>query len=131
MADLTVDFGHMLLLSELCEGYGAQSSSVRVTGTLAERNAPEDTCVIEHEGARVVVETAFLEGFAPGGAASPQLQFIGEIVAPAAAAAPHPPRVRARVWRDVSGMDMNLYKEAIMVQRKFLMDQDAAGDGAA
>ena len=92
-------------------------SQVRVLGMLVELDIVAGRAVIERCEARVAVDTALLEDtpFHLG----ELLEFIGELYI---RSAEDPPVLRARIVRNVTGLNLQLYQRVVADLRTFLQE---------
>ncbi|KAJ3020922.1 hypothetical protein HKX48_009526 [Thoreauomyces humboldtii] len=121
--------GEILHISEIVSSQGSNAPvSVRVLGTLVAFDSTNSLALIDHLGARLTVDAQLLGPFHHR--LKSLLQFIGEIdrqwVPPPNIAfePPRPPRgpgmvLRARIVRNVDGLDVPLYDQALQIRRKF------------
>ena len=109
-----VSHGEGLHIPEiLARGLGANNLSVRVLGTLVHMDTVAARLAIEHQSARLEVDTSALEArvYQQG----QLLQFIGEMVVCEHAA----PLLRARIVRDMDIQDLDLYDRSLKAKRDF------------
>ena len=110
----TVRCGEILHIEEVLSlGRAANAKSVRVLGALLEFDAETCRAVIEHQGTRLTVDTSALGStiFRAG----ELMQFIGEV----SLADADTLELRARVVRNVSGLNLDLYDQAVHAKRQF------------
>eukprot|EP00968_Pinguiococcus_pyrenoidosus_P010057 scaffold797_cov236-Pinguiococcus_pyrenoidosus.AAC.8 len=114
---VTFSFGRPAFVSEVASG-AFDAQSVRVAGVVESHDAAARSFALADGGHAVAIDAGFLEALPLRVGSSAQV--IGEVVVD-----PSGRRLVARVARDVTGMDFHLYKEAVKLQRRFLMDDDA------
>jgi CST complex subunit TEN1 len=118
-------FGEILLLKELyqcsatdeCDSASSEvvGKYVRVTGYIEEYDPLKAQCLVSHGDSRLLVDLklVFPEHMTVGSL----FQFIGEL-----AGVPAPDRLllKARVAKNVNGMDMKLFEQSLLTRRRFL-----------
>ncbi|RUS22041.1 telomere-capping, CST complex subunit-domain-containing protein [Endogone sp. FLAS-F59071] len=134
MATKIIPHGVVYFLSEItADSQHMIGRSVRVNGTLLEYDAHANRAVIEHEGARLLVDTSLL-GVFPHRERS-LFQWIGEISVSDEHTAAAPLILRARVVRNIDGLDLRLYEQAVRLRRRFerssRRQSDQSGTGIA
>ncbi|GFQ05724.1 hypothetical protein PHJA_002716500 [Phtheirospermum japonicum] len=93
-----------------------QGASFRVTGMLQDYNLETAIAVIVDEGASLKVDTQHLKLNIRSGSI---YQFIGELhIEPSNEAI-----LKARVGRNVDGLDLNLYRETLKLLKEFQAEQ--------
>ena len=121
-------FGEIMLISDLplpCDG-SLHGRSVCVTGRVITYNTREDRVTLQHDGSSLEVSTSLLctnDDEDPRFLRNAMCQFIGEIQETRVVQADTTVWRRtlvARVVSAVDGLNMNLYAEALKVQREFL-----------
>jgi hypothetical protein len=95
-------------------GESAHGSSVRVMGVLESFDPDASRGVIAMDGASLAVDVSLVPGADPHRVGS-MYQYIGEVDVRGADRT-----LRARVARCVDGLDVEVYKRALQVRRKFL-----------
>nr|GMD66436.1 CST complex subunit TEN1-like [Ipomoea batatas] len=108
MAASAIRAGALVTLQELnpSSPFFKQGASLRVTGKLQEYNVETDSAVISN-GLNISIR--------PGSI----YQFIGELhIGPSDEAI-----LKARVGRNVDGMDLNLYHQSLQLLRNFVDEQ--------
>ncbi|CAM9687441.1 unnamed protein product [Discosporangium mesarthrocarpum] len=117
--DLTIQPGKIHLLHEVIQGVA--TGSVRVIGSLRSYDAAADEAMIEYKGASLPVNTSLIPGFQFR--QDSLFEFIGEVEDGGGGGATGK-KLRARVYRNVDGLDTNLFEKALRVRRAFLADPD-------
>ena len=95
-------------------GENAHGSSVRVMGVLESFDPDASRGVIAMDGASLAVDVSLVPGADPHRVGS-MYQYIGEVDIRGADRT-----LKARVARCVDGLDIEVYKRALQVRRKFL-----------
>ncbi|RKO93863.1 telomere-capping, CST complex subunit-domain-containing protein [Blyttiomyces helicus] len=93
------------------------ASTVRVLGKLISYDVPTNIAVIEHGGERLLVDVTLLGDF-PHRLKS-LLQFIGELEDHAPHAGGGSVVLRARIVRNVDGLDLKLFEQSLLIRRRF------------
>ncbi|KAJ3034926.1 hypothetical protein HDV00_004536 [Rhizophlyctis rosea] len=113
----------------LADPKGKAGETVRVLGKLLAFDPVNNMAQIEHAHTNLVVDTSLLGNFSHRNKSL--LQFIGELddwVVPARQQMPSSPAthaggeyviLRARIVRNVDGLDLTLYDKALQIRRKF------------
>ncbi|KAH6769641.1 telomere-capping [Perilla frutescens var. hirtella] len=118
MATSTISVGALVSLQELNPSSPnfKQGASFRVTGKLQEYDLETAVAVIVDGDASLKVNTQYLKlNLRPGSL----YQFIGELhIEPNNEAI-----LKARVGRNVDGLDMNLYRQTLQLLRQFQAEQ--------
>nr|GLL42251.1 CST complex subunit TEN1 [Ipomoea trifida] len=118
MAASAIRAGALVTLQELnpSSPFFMQGASLRVTGKLQEYNVETDSAVISNGNASLRIDTERLNiSIRPGSI----YQFIGELhIGPSDEAI-----LKARVGRNVDGMDLNLYHQSLQLLRNFVDEQ--------
>lgn len=113
-----ISSGALVTLQELDSGspHFKQGASLRVTGKLQEFNLESAIAIIIDGGATLKIDTQHLSlNFRVGSI----YQFIGELrIQP-----DNEGVLKARVGRNVDGMDLNLYHQSLQLLREFQADQ--------
>jgi len=96
--------------------------SVRVLGKLKEYDLQTNTALLEHNNWYIKVDTTFLENFPCK--INSLFQFIGEIINKEISTTYQMNEVnnvaiKARVGRNIDGMDVSLYEKALAIRRNF------------
>ncbi|KAI3690085.1 hypothetical protein L2E82_48060 [Cichorium intybus] len=118
MASADTPSGALVLLQELTSSssHFKQGASLRVTGKLQEYNVETAIAVIADGGATLAIDTQHLRLNLRVGSL---YQFIGEL-----SIQPNNDGIlKARVGRNVDGMDLNLYQQSLKLLRQFQSDQ--------
>ncbi|KAL3829356.1 hypothetical protein ACJIZ3_018158 [Penstemon smallii] len=118
MGTSAVSAGALVTLQELNPSSSnfKQGASFRVTGKLQEYNLETAVATIVDEGASLKVDTQYLKLNLRAGSF---YQFIGELhIEPDNEAI-----LKARVGRNVDGMDLNLYRQSLQLLRQFQDEQ--------
>ncbi|KAJ0482484.1 hypothetical protein HanIR_Chr13g0654431 [Helianthus annuus] len=113
-----VPSGSLVILQELNSSspHFKDGASLRVTGKLQEYNVETAIAVIADGGATLAVDTQHLRLNLRVGSL---YQFIGEL-----SIQPHNEGIlKARVGRNVDGMDLNLYQQSLKLLRHFQSEQ--------
>ncbi|XP_022001992.1 CST complex subunit TEN1 isoform X1 [Helianthus annuus] len=115
-----VPSGSLVILQELNSSspHFKDGASLRVTGKLQEYNVETAIAVIADGGATLAVDTQHLRLNLRVGSL---YQFIGEL-----SIQPHNEFqgiLKARVGRNVDGMDLNLYQQSLKLLRQFQSEQ--------
>ncbi|KAL2464163.1 hypothetical protein Fot_52119 [Forsythia ovata] len=121
MAASSVSSGALVMLEELnpSSPYFKQGASIRVTGKLQEFNVEVAVAVLVDGSATLKVDTQHLNLNLH---MSSIYQFIGELQIDASNEA----ILKARVGRNVDGMDLNLYRQSLQLLRDFQADQNSS-----
>ncbi|KAL2464198.1 Phospholipase D p1 [Forsythia ovata] len=121
MAASSVSSGALVMLDELnpSSPYFKQGASIRVTGKLQEFNVEVAVAVLVDGSATLKVDTQHLNLNLH---MSSIYQFIGELQIDASNEA----ILKARVGRNVDGMDLNLYRQSLQLLRDFQADQNSS-----
>eukprot|EP01097_Dermamoeba_algensis_P002159 TRINITY_DN1861_c0_g1_i1.p1 TRINITY_DN1861_c0_g1~~TRINITY_DN1861_c0_g1_i1.p1 ORF type:complete len:131 (+),score=19.52 TRINITY_DN1861_c0_g1_i1:46-393(+) len=111
---MNVSFGHgeVYFTSEL-QNPSLLGKSVKTFGIITEYNAQSEEILLKHREEKLRVDISLISSIVncvPGAA----FQFIGELKADSEGQVLH-----ARVGRNIDGMDLSLYEEAIVLKRKF------------
>ncbi|KAG8370466.1 hypothetical protein BUALT_Bualt14G0119800 [Buddleja alternifolia] len=118
MATSAISAGALVNLQELTPSSPnfKQGASFRVTGKLQEYNLETAIAVIVDEGASLKIDTQHMKlNLRPGSI----YQFIGELhIEPNNEAI-----LKARVGRNVDGLDINLYRHSLQLLREFQTEQ--------
>ncbi|KVH91695.1 CST complex subunit TEN1 [Cynara cardunculus var. scolymus] len=118
MASTAIPSGALVILQELNSSslHFKQGASLRVTGKLQEYNVETAIAVIADGGATLAVDTQHLRLNLRMGSI---YQFIGELsIQPS-----NEGILKARVGRNVDGIDLNLYHQSLKLVRQFQSDQ--------
>ncbi|KAJ9536958.1 hypothetical protein OSB04_029691 [Centaurea solstitialis] len=118
MASSGIPSGALVILQELDSSsiHFKQGASLRVTGKLQEYNVETAIAVIADGGATLLVDTQHLRLNLREGSI---YQFIGELsIQPN-----NEGLLKARVGRNVDGIDLNLYHQSLKLIRQFQSDQ--------
>ncbi|XP_052206662.1 CST complex subunit TEN1 [Diospyros lotus] len=118
MASSAINAGALVTLQELnpTSPYFKQGASLRVTGKLQEYSVETAIAVIIDGNATLKIDTQHLNLNLRNGST---YQFIGELlIQPDNEAI-----LKARVGRNVDGMDLNLYHQSLKLLREFISDQ--------
>ncbi|PIN08408.1 hypothetical protein CDL12_19009 [Handroanthus impetiginosus] len=118
MATSVISAGALVTLQELNPSSPnfKQGASLRVTGKLQEYTLETAVAVIVDGGASLKVDTQLLKINLRAGSI---YQFIGELhIEPSNEAI-----LKARVGRNVDGLDINLYHQSLLLLRKFQAEQ--------
>ncbi|KAJ6794346.1 uncharacterized protein M6B38_148730 [Iris pallida] len=118
MSSSTINPGILVALPELepSSPFFKQGMSLRVTGKLQEYIVETAVAIIIDGGATLMIDTQNLRdlGFRIGSI----YQFIGELlIQPENDAI-----LKARVGRNVDGIDLNLYHQSVLLRRQFESD---------
>ena len=120
---MTHQSGEIVFLNELYNNYGGNviGKYVRVTGHVSWLDAAQRRCQITYDKFVLFVDLENVDMAAL--TLDTLVQFIGEIrqiegVSPSAQL-----ELKANVIRIVNGLDMRLFKEAILARREFLLQQ--------
>ncbi|KAM0010142.1 hypothetical protein Hdeb2414_s0080g00780251 [Helianthus debilis subsp. tardiflorus] len=117
-AAAAVPSGSLVILQELNSSspHFKEGASLRVTGKLQEYNVETAVAVIADGGATLAVDTQHLRLNLRVGSL---YQFIGELsIQP-----DNEGILKARVGRNVDGMDLNLYQQSLKLLRHFQAEQ--------
>lgn len=110
--------GTIRSLREVCDNVGSMDGqSVRVMGFLQEFDPGTSRAVVAMEGVSLDVDTSLVPNGDPHRLGS-MYQYIGEL--DVSEGMGETPLLRARVARNVDGLDQETYKRALQVRRKFL-----------
>lgn len=118
MASPAINFGAMVTLQELqpSSPFYKQGASLRVTGRLQAYSAETAMATIADGSASLRINTQHLRGL--NFRVDSVYQFIGELlIQPDNEAV-----LQARVGRNVDGIDLSLYHQALQLLRKFQAD---------
>lgn len=118
MASADTPSGALVLLQELTSSssHFKQGASLRVTGKLQEYNVETAIAIVADGGATLAIDTQHLRLNLRVGSL---YQFIGEL-----SIQPNNDGIlKARVGRNVDGMDLNLYQQSLKLLRQFQSDQ--------
>lgn len=118
MAASAISFGALVTLEELVPSspHFKQEASLRVTGKLQEYDIETAIASIVEGNASLKIDTQHLKVNLRIGSL---YQFIGELlIGPSNEAI-----LRARVGRNVDGMDLNLYHQSLQLLRNFQAEQ--------
>lgn len=118
MASPAINFGAMVTLQELqpSSPFYKQGASLRVTGRLQAYSAETAMATIAAGSASLRINTQHLRGL--NFRVDSVYQFIGELlIQPDNEAV-----LQARVGRNVDGIDLSLYHQALQLLRKFQAD---------
>ncbi|CAH1453378.1 CST complex subunit TEN1 isoform X2 [Lactuca sativa] len=118
MASAPIPSGALVLLQELnsSSSHFKQGASLRVNGKLQEHNVESAIAIIADGGVTLAVDTQHLRLNLRVGSL---YQFIGEL-----SIQPNNEGIlKARVGRNVDGMDLNLYQQSLKLLRQFQSDQ--------
>ncbi|KAL3505681.1 hypothetical protein ACH5RR_031063 [Cinchona calisaya] len=118
MATSAVSFGALVTLKELnpSSPHFKQEASLRVTGKLQEYDLETAIASISEGNASLKIDTQHLKVNLRIGSL---YQFIGELLIDTNNEA----ILRARVGRNVDGMDLNLYHQSLQLLRDFQAEQ--------
>jgi hypothetical protein len=115
--------GQIRSMKEVHDNLAAMhGTSVRVMGVLRSFDPDTSTAVVEADGLRLVVDLSLVPGGDPHRVGS-SYQYIGELEVGTQSESKSksaPPTLRARVARNVDGLDQEVYRRALQVRRKFL-----------
>ncbi|KAH0461090.1 hypothetical protein IEQ34_008665 [Dendrobium chrysotoxum] len=110
--------GVLVALQELepSSPFFKEGQSIRVTGKLQSYNVESGIAIIVDGGATLLIDTQHLRDI--NFRTNSIYQFIGELLIP------HDGQVvlKARIGRNVDGIDLNLYHQSIQLRRKFEAD---------
>jgi len=110
-------FGETLLLKEVVEQAGSLAgASLRVLGRLVSFDPASNTAVIEHDKHQLLINTELLDSFSYR--VNSLFQFIGEYDVSVSG-----DFVKARIARNVDGMDLKLFEKALVLRRRFEAQQ--------
>ncbi|CAK9153593.1 unnamed protein product [Ilex paraguariensis] len=118
MASSTISSGALVSLEELSSSspHFKQGASLRVTGKLQEYTVETAIAVIVDGNVRLKIDTQHMKlNFRVGST----YQFIGELLFEPSDEA----ILKARVGRNVDGIDLNLYKQSLQLLRVFQAEQ--------
>nr|GFB68790.1 CST complex subunit TEN1 [Tanacetum cinerariifolium] len=118
MSSAAIPSGALVMLQELNSSspHFKEGASLRVTGKLEVYNVETAIAVIADGGATLAVDTKHLRINLRVGSL---YQFIGEL-----SIQPNNEGIlKARVGRNVDGMDLNLYEQSLKLVRQFQSDQ--------
>ncbi|XP_074340255.1 CST complex subunit TEN1 [Apium graveolens] len=118
MASPAISFGALVTLKELTSTspHFKEGASLRVTGKLQDYNVETAIAIINDGGATLQVDTQHLKiNFR----ISSIYQFIGELHIDS----PEEAVLKARVGRNVDGIDLNLYYQSLKLLQEFQSDQ--------
>ncbi|GJZ62197.1 CST complex subunit TEN1 [Tanacetum coccineum] len=118
MSSAAIPSGALVMLQELNSSspHFKDGESLRVTGKLEVYNVETAIAVIADGGATLAVDTQHLRINLRAGSL---YQFIGEL-----SIQPNNEGIlKARVGRNVDGMDLNLYEQSLKLVRQFQSDQ--------
>ncbi|XP_059647426.1 CST complex subunit TEN1 [Cornus florida] len=121
MASSTIKSGALVTLQELNSSspHFKQGASLRVTGKLQDYSIETAIAVIVDESANLKIDTQHLSLNLRVGSI---YQFIGELLIQ-----PNNETIlKARVGRNVDGMDLNLYRQSLRLLREFQADQTSS-----
>eukprot|EP00904_Undaria_pinnatifida_P009401 jgi/Undpi1/5591/HiC_scaffold_2.g00867.m1 len=113
LTDLAIQPGKVHLVREIL--HNGVTGSVRVLGSISSYDAAADVAVIEYKGEELNIDASLLPGFQFQ--TGSLYEFIGEIESASGGKT-----VKARVCRNVDGLDTHLFEKALEVRRKFLAD---------
>ncbi|XP_020585979.1 CST complex subunit TEN1 [Phalaenopsis equestris] len=115
MASSVIKPGILVGLQELepSSPFFKEGQSVRVTGKLESYNVESAMAVIVDGGASLLIDTQNLRDICFR--TNSIYQFIGELLIPQDGQV----TLKARVGRNVDGIDLNLYHQSIQLRRKF------------
>ncbi|KAI5650860.1 hypothetical protein M9H77_36865 [Catharanthus roseus] len=118
MATSAVKHGELVTLEELnpSSPHFTQGASLRVTGKLQEYNVDTAVALIVDGNASLKIDTQHLKVNLRMGSL---YQFIGEMLIQP----PNEAILKARVGRNVDGMDLNLYHQSLQLLKEFQADQ--------
>ncbi|KAI8918301.1 telomere-capping, CST complex subunit-domain-containing protein [Powellomyces hirtus] len=135
MAHPPQQHGTILYISEIINSNPGpiEPKSVRVLGILVAFDSTHTLALIEHAGAHLIVDAALLGPFHHR--LKSLLQFIGEVERgwkpPKDLPFELPPGpqvlLRARIVRNVDGLDLPLYDQALEIRRKFDRERATLG----
>ncbi|KAL0918537.1 hypothetical protein M5K25_010550 [Dendrobium thyrsiflorum] len=118
MASSIIKPGVLVALQELepSSPFFKEGQSIRVTGKLQSYNVESAIAIIVDGGATLLIDTQHLRDI--NFRTNSIYQFIGELLIP------HDGQVvlKARIGRNVDGIDLNLYHQSIQLRRKFEAD---------
>ncbi|CAH9061520.1 unnamed protein product [Cuscuta epithymum] len=118
MAASAIKAGALVMLQELnpSSPFFKQGASLRVTGKLQDYDVQTACAVVVDGNASLKIDTQHLNvNIRPGSI----YQFIGELhIDPSNEAI-----LKARVGRNVDGMDLNLYNQSLQLLRNFMDEQ--------
>ncbi|KAI0510329.1 hypothetical protein KFK09_010930 [Dendrobium nobile] len=118
MASSIIKPGLLVALQELepSSPFFKEGQSIRVTGKLQAYNVESAIAIIVDGGATLLIDTQHLRDI--NFRINSMYQFIGELLIP------HDGQVvlKARIGRNVDGIDLNLYHQSIRLRRKFEAD---------
>ncbi|GAA0153464.1 hypothetical protein LIER_11695 [Lithospermum erythrorhizon] len=122
MSTSVIGHGELVILEELnpSSPHFKQGASLRVTGKLQEYTVESAIAVIVDGSATLRIDTQLMRLNLRIGSI---YQFIGELVIEPSSEA----TLKARVGRNVDGMDLNLYHQSILLLRKFQAEQTSSG----
>ncbi|PKU73327.1 CST complex subunit TEN1 [Dendrobium catenatum] len=118
MASSIIKPGLLVALQELqpSSPFFKEGQSIRVTGKLQSYSVESAIAIIVDGGATLLIDTQHLRDI--NFRINSIYQFIGELLIP------HDGQVvlKARIGRNVDGIDLNLYHQSIRLRRKFEAD---------
>ncbi|KAI3494536.1 hypothetical protein L1887_40668 [Cichorium endivia] len=118
MASADIPSGALVLLQELTSSssHFKHGASLRVTGKLQEYDVETAIAIVADGGATLAIDTQHIRLNLRVGSL---YQFIGEL-----SIQPNNDGIlKARVGRNVDGMDLNLYQQSLKLLRQFQSDQ--------
>ncbi|XP_074273662.1 CST complex subunit TEN1-like [Silene latifolia] len=118
MAAPVVNSGALIILEELkpSSPHYQDGASLRVTGKLEEYNVETAVAVISDGSATLKIDTQYVELQYRLGSI---YQFIGELLLESGIE----PILKARVGRNVDGIDLNLYRQTLNLLKEFQAEQ--------
>ncbi|KAK9664708.1 hypothetical protein RND81_14G062700 [Saponaria officinalis] len=118
MASSVVNSGALVNLEELkpSSQHYQEGASLRVTGKLQDYNVESGVAIIADANATLMIDTQHVKlQFRLGSI----YQFIGELSLHSG----FEPILKARVGRNVDGMDLNLYRQTLQLLKEFQAEQ--------
>eukprot|EP00903_Cladosiphon_okamuranus_P007066 g6868.t1 len=123
LTDLTIQPGKIHLVREIL--HDGITGSVRVLGSLRSYDAAANGAVVEYKGDHLDIDASLLTDFQFR--IDSLYEFIGEIQDGPSGKK----KVKARVCRNVDGLDTHLFEKALQVRRAFLADPAYQGGGGS
>ncbi|KNC97385.1 uncharacterized protein SPPG_07312, partial [Spizellomyces punctatus DAOM BR117] len=124
--------GKIVHIEEI-QAQSMSGSSVRVIGTLLTYDTNTSLAVIEHARSQLVVDLSLLGPFS--NRTKSLLQFIGEVetwqpppnlpFSCLPSASRNYLILRARIARNVDGLDLSMYDQALQIRRKFEVERES------